>query len=93
MASTDWIEVYDSYTPAELTAEIAALKQRNTGFAAQSSPSGKSYQAIDVSSQLAAAIRVQTNRANAGNRVGVADFSRMAEDARSGGNLDAGRQF
>ena len=83
MASTDWQEIYESYSAAELTAEIAALKLRNTGFAAQSSPSGKSYQAIDVSSQLAAAIRVLTSRANPGNRVGVADFTHMADDSRA----------
>jgi hypothetical protein len=94
MASSSWQEIYESYSVSELAVEIAALKKRNTGFSAQGSPSGKSYQADlnELREQLAAAIRVQTNRGGAATpRVGVVDFSGMGDNA--GAASEPGRQF
>ena len=94
MASSSWQEIYESYSAAELAVEIAALKKRNTGFSAQGSPSGTSYQADlnELREQLSAAIRVQTNRSGAGvPRVGVVDLSGMGyQDWPS---VEPGRQF
>lgn len=94
MASSSWQEIYESYSASELAAEIAALKKRNTGFSAQGSPSGKSYQADlnELREQLAAAIRVQANRGSgAVGRVGLVDFSGMAANAGTG--IEPGRRF
>lgn len=82
MASTAWYEIYQSYTNAELAAEIATLKKRNTGFSSISSPSGKGHTAAldELREQLAAAIRVQTDRGGYKQpRVFVADFSKWAQ--------------
>jgi hypothetical protein len=82
MASTAWYEIYQSYSDAELAAEIATLKKRNTGFSSISSPTGKSHTAAldELREQMAAAIRVQTDRSGCGQpRSFVADFSTWAQ--------------
>jgi len=82
MASTNWIEIYESYSAAELAQEIADLKaaaKEGSNFTAQS-VGGKSYQAdlSNIEAKLAAAVRVQTNAGgSARNRVGVANFGNL----------------
>lgn len=78
--SNDWIEIYRDYTPEELDAEIAKLKQEATLYTAQNI-GDKGYQkSLEmVQNRLHAAIRVRSERrAAAGGRNpswGVPDFS------------------
>lgn len=82
MASTDWVEIYESYSAQELAEEISRLKQAakdGENFTAQS-VGGKSYSADlnELRTKLAAAIRVQTNAgASARPRIGVANFGNL----------------
>ncbi len=95
MASPQWLEIYQSYSADELTAEIIALKARNTGFVSQGSPTGKNYQADlnEMREQLSAAVRVQTEMGGGGQpRSGVVDFSRMSDNS-SALPGDPGRMF
>ena len=78
--SNDWIEIYRDYTPEELDAEIAKLKQEATLYTAQNI-GDKGYQkSLEmVQNRLHAAIRVRSERRQAaGGRNpswGVPDFS------------------
>lgn len=83
MAVTDHTEVYQSYTGAELAAEIAALKARRLGYLSQNA-GGKSY-TQDLSrcdDMLRAAVREQTRRSQSDTTAaatrGTVDFSRMS---------------
>lgn len=82
MASTDWIEIYESYSADRLSAEIARLTkaaEEGENFVSQS-VGGKSYQVdlTELRGKLAAAIRVQTNASSrARPRVGVANFGNL----------------
>lgn len=82
MAFTDHLEVYQSYTPAELTAEVTRLKEARKGYLAQAA-GGKSYQQDlgRIDDMLRAAVRVQNQRGQSstgnGSR-GTADFSGMS---------------
>lgn len=72
------LEVYQSYSGAELTAEIARLKTARQGYLSQS-VGGKSYtqDLRRVDDMLQACIRVQNQNASSGNAAmsGRADFS------------------
>lgn len=78
MASSDWQEIYRSYSAEELTEEIAKLKaDLDGGFAAQGSGSTNHQRdTTQLQNRLHAAIRVRSERA--GSRppqVGRVDFS------------------
>lgn len=85
MASSDWIEIYGSYSAEELDAEIASLKQQLSaanGMVSQGAGS-KSYQRdlLHLQNRLHSAIRVRNNRTSSAlgprdsGAWGVADFS------------------
>jgi len=63
MASPEWLEIYRSYTPEELAAEVALLKKQST-IIAQQSTAGKSFtRDLQVlSGKLSAAVRIQNER-------------------------------
>lgn len=77
MASPEWLEIFRSYTPEELTAHITALKKEISVYAAQQVGS-KSYtkDLAELRSQLSSAVRVQSERSSsAPAAAGVGDFS------------------
>jgi len=79
--SNDWIEIYRDYTPEELDAEIAKLKQEATLYTAQSI-GDKGYQkSLEmVQNRLHAAIRVRSERRQLGGQNpswGIPDFSAL----------------
>ncbi len=63
MPYTDHLEVYQSFSAEELTAEITRLKTERKGFVSQSAGS-KSYQQDlrRIDDMLRAAVRVQNER-------------------------------
>lgn len=80
MASPEWLEIFRSYTPEELAAQIVDLKKQVSVFTSQQVGS-KSYTKDlgELRGQLSAAIRVQKERANPrGNPgFGITDFSKV----------------
>lgn len=78
MASPEWVEIFESYSPAELAARIAELKEEVSVYS-QQNVGTKSYtkDLAELRGQLAAAVRVQKQRTFSRNRsVGVTDHSR-----------------
>lgn len=77
-AKEEWIDIYDSYSDEELTAEIATLKsQASNPYVTQSEGQrGYTRSINEARSKLAAAIQIQKDRTNAHKpRHGQADFS------------------
>lgn len=77
-AKEDWIEIYDDYSAAELTAEITALKERLDNPYVNQSEGQRGYtRSINEDrARLAAAKQVQRGRSNSNHRRhGRADFS------------------
>lgn len=82
MAFTDHLEVYQSFTGAELTAEKTRLLEARKGYLAQAA-GGKSYQQDlgRIDDMLRAVVRVQNQNAQSstGNSSrGTVDFSAMS---------------
>lgn len=79
MANPEWLEIFRSFTPDELTAHVTALKEEISVYATQAIGQ-KSYTKDlgELRGQLASAIRVQTERANSTTQPGfmLTDFSR-----------------
>ena len=76
MASTEWQEIYDSYTDDELTEEIVRLKKEATLYTAQNEgEKGYSKDLASVRDRLHAAVRVRSLRRGATSNVMVPDFS------------------
>lgn len=79
MANPEWVEIYSTYSPAELQVRIDELRKSVSVFTQQSSGS-KSYvkDLAELRGQLSAAVRVQKMRSTRENYGrGVTDFSRM----------------
>lgn len=78
MASLEWMEIYRTYTPAELDAEITALKGQATLYTSQTMGE-KSYakDLVMVQNRLQAAVRVRNERNHrySNPAYGVPDFS------------------
>jgi hypothetical protein len=79
VANPEWIEIFRSYTPEELSAHVQKLKGQISVFTAQQIGS-KSYtkDLNELRGQLAAAVRVRNERgaSTVSNPfVGVVDFS------------------
>ncbi|WP_050028935.1 hypothetical protein [Verrucomicrobium sp. BvORR034] len=81
MSTVDWIEIYNDYSDAELTAEIAELRKRVRGGYTSQTSGGKSYSKdLNIlTAQLRGATRIKNQRARGsrgrGDFLGVADFS------------------
>jgi len=78
MASPEWLEIFRSYTPDELAAQVAALKAQVSVFS-QQAIGQKSYtkDLNELRGQLSAAIRVQNERSQPSDSnpcVGTMDF-------------------
>jgi hypothetical protein len=78
MASLEWMEIYRTYSPAELDAEIIALKGQATLYTSQTMGE-KSYakDLVMVQNRLQAAVRVRNERSSryTNPSYGVPDFS------------------
>ena len=78
MASLEWMEIYRTYSSAELDAEVTLLKGQATLYTSQT-VGEKSYakDLIMVQNRLQAAIRVRNERSNRYRNpsVGTPDFS------------------
>jgi hypothetical protein len=79
MAYTDHLEVYQSFSSEELTAEIVRLKTERKGFMSQAAGSKSYTQDLRrIDDMLRAAVRVQNERSggrtSASSR-GTVDFS------------------
>ena len=78
MASTEWLEIFRSYTPTELAAQVTDLKKQISVFTSQT-VGQKSYtkDLTELRGQLSAAIRVQNERAHPKDNpgFGITDFS------------------
>lgn len=80
MASPEWLEIFRSYTPDELTAHITQLKSEISVYTSQGH-GDKNYtkDLAELRSQLSSAIRVQNERAakarGRGGCVTQVDFS------------------
>ena len=79
MANAEWLAIYRTYTPDELTAEVARLKQQNTEFS-QQQVGGKGYtkDLAELRGKFSAAVRVQQERGLIPGQTGgfmVTDFS------------------
>ena len=66
MASPEWMEIYRSYSPADLAAAIVTLRSQATLYS-QQAMGNKSYSKdlAEVKNRLHAATRVTNERANA----------------------------
>jgi hypothetical protein len=79
MASPEWLEIFRSYSPEALAAQVEELKKQVSVFTSQQVGS-KSYTKDlgELRGQLSAAIRIQNERANPGQAgFGITDFSRV----------------
>lgn len=77
MASSEWLEIYRSYTAGELDEEILKLrKDLDGGFTGQNSGgTGHTRDLADLKNRLHAATRVRNQRSgNQQARRGVVDF-------------------
>ncbi len=77
MASPEWVEIFESYSPEELAAQITKLKDQVSVYS-QQAIGNKSYtkDLAELRGQLAAAGRVQKARTLKGDHSrGVSDFS------------------
>ena len=84
MASPEWLEIYATYSDAELVAEVAALKRQNSIFSSQTVGSKSFTRDLqELKNKLSSAIRVQTERGQSANNKNwsVTDFSRIRDDA------------
>ena len=78
MAVTDWVEIYRTYEPGELAAEIEQLKKDlRGGFGSQNSGgTGHTRDVAELRTRLQAASRVrEEGRGGRQPRRGVVDFS------------------
>ncbi len=78
MASLEWMEIYRSYTSADIDTEITMLRSQATLYTQQSAGE-KSYakDLVMVQNRLQAAVRVRNERNNRYRNpsTGVPDFS------------------
>ena len=77
-AKEDWIEIYDSYSDAELVTEIATLKEnlKNPYVTQSEGQRGYTRSAAEDRTRLTAATQIQRERSNRNQRRhGQADFS------------------
>ncbi len=78
MADTNWIEIYRTYTPEELAAEIASLKEWSAPVASQGAGEKSYTKEANFGARLASACRVQSERSgNSPGAVGIPDFSKI----------------
>ena len=63
MASTEWMEIYRSYSPEELESEITMLKNQATLYTSQQvGEKSHTKDLLSVQNRLHAAIRVRNER-------------------------------
>ena len=79
MAAEQWMEIYRSYEPDELNAEIVQLKKDVRGSFASQGHGGTQHSRdlAELRDRLNAAVRVSNEKSKGGSwKVGQVDFSR-----------------